>query len=462
MKKNLLFLSGALLSFAGVSAQNDPKKEDIKDAGDAVVEYATFKKWTVEVVAGQAKGTKPYSEGYYSSNPDKVLGAFKFNSYGVAARYMFSPTFGLRLGGNLDRFESIEDSKPFETQQLRFDLQGVVNAARLFNIQEHLGRFNLLIHAGFVYARFTPKLDTGIDLTLQDEPGEPGGVSNVDQTENNLGIMVGFSPEFRLTKKLAIIADFSTIANFRQHFAWDGHYANRDENLSGQMIAGTIGLAYSFGSDELHGDWAILEDPKSQEFAELDKRIGELETMLNDADKDGVPDYLDVENNSIAGVAVDTKGRMVDINKNGIPDELEKHLQANYATKETITQAAATANEEMVRKLINDGYVTTYFDFNKTKPTNVSTEGIDFMLTYLRNNPSASIDIIGNADEIGATPYNIQLANKRAESVKAILMKAGIPASRLNVISKGEDTSVDPDSAGARKLVRRVTFKVRQ
>jgi len=459
MKKNLLLLSFALLTFATGFAQDDPKKEDIKDANDATIEHATFNKWTVEVVAGQSKGTKPYSQGYYSSNPDKVLGAFKFNSFGVAARYMFSPKFGLRVGGALDRFENIPGSKRFETEQLRFDVQGVVNAARLFNVEDQLGRLNLLIHAGFVYSRFTPKLDTGVDPDLQ-LPGEAGGVSNEGFTENNLGVMIGFSPEFRITKKLAIIADFSTIANFRQHFAWDGHYSNRDENLAGQMIAGTIGLTYSFGSDELHGDWAIIEDPKSQEFEELDKRIGDLESMMNDADKDGVPDYLDVENNSIAGVAVDTKGRMVDINKNGVPDELENFLQTNFATKETVTQAAATANEEMVRKLINDGYVTTYFDTNKTKPTNVSTEGIDFMLTYLRNNPSATIDIIGNADEIGKTDYNINLANKRAESVKAILVKAGINASRLNVVSKGEDTSVDKDSDGARKLVRRVTFKV--
>ena len=56
-------------------------------------------------------------------------------------------------------------------------------------------------------------------------------------------------------------------------------------------------------------------------------RINDLETLMNDTDKDGVPDYLDVENNSITGVAVDTKGRMIDVNKNGVPDELEKLIQ---------------------------------------------------------------------------------------------------------------------------------------
>ncbi len=463
MKKSLLLLSFSLLTCTAVIAQDN--KDNVKEANDANVAYGTFNKWTIEATAGMSKGTKPYSQGYSSSDPNKVLGSFNFNSFGLGVRYMFSPKFGIKVDGNYETFKSTKDitvSKPFETQQLRFGVQGVVNASRLFNIEEPLGRLGLLIHAGFSYARFTPKLDTGVDLELQDETGEAGGVSNAGFTENNLGVIFGISPQFRITKKLAIIGDFSTIANFRQHFAWDGHYSRQDNNLAGSQIVGSLGLTYSFGEEELHGDWAIIEADKSAELDELDKRIGELESMMNDADKDGVPDYLDVENNSIAGVAVDTKGRMVDINKNGVPDELEKFLQNTYATKETVTQAAASANEEMIKRLINEGYVTTYFDTNKTKPTNVSTEGIDFMLTYLRNNPDATIDIIGNADEIGKTAYNASLSNKRAESVKAILVKAGINPSRLNVMAKGEDSSVDKDSDGARKLVRRVTFKVRE
>jgi OOP family OmpA-OmpF porin len=53
----------------------------------------------------------------------------------------------------------------------------------------------------------------------------------------------------------------------------------------------------------------------------------------------------------------------------------------------------------LIRSLINGGYVY-YFDFDKSTPSNVSTTGIDFVLTYLRNNPSASVDIIGHADEL--------------------------------------------------------------
>ena len=187
-----------------------------------------------------------------------------------------------------------------------------------------------------------------------------------------------------------------------------------------------------------------------------------METLMNDTDKDGVPVYLDVENNSIAGVAVDTKGRMVDLNNNGIPDEMEATLARSFASKDSVAKTVeASTNSALVTRFINDGYIATFFDVNKSKPTNVSTEGIDFMLTYLRNNPTASIDIIGHADETGDSVKNVKLSNDRAVSVKNVLVKGGISADRLNVVSAGEDTSVDGTSAEARTLVRRVTFKVK-
>ncbi|MFM2266043.1 MAG: hypothetical protein RLZ77_1463, partial [Bacteroidota bacterium] len=150
------------------------------------------------------------------------------------------------------------------------------------------------------------------------------------------------------------------------------------------------------------------------------------------------------------------------LNSNGIPDEMEAALGRTFADKNSVAKAIdAAGNSTMVAKFINEGYVATFFDTNKTKPTNVSTEGIDFILTYMRNNPTASVDIIGHADEIGDSERNKKLADQRANSVKQVLVKAGISADRLNVVAAGEDTSVDATSDEARRLVRRVTFKVK-
>ena len=79
----------------------------------------------------------------------------------------------------------------------------------------------------------------------------------------------------------------------------------------------------------------------------------------------------------------------------------------------------------------------------------------------MKNSPDKSVDITGYADEIGSSDYNNKLASERAQSVKTILVKAGISESRLNVLSNGEDDSVDKKSDWARRLVRKTVFKVK-
>ena len=441
----------ALFILSSASAQ-DAAKEDLKEANDTG-DRKDYNKWTLEVTAGQSKGTKPFTDGYYSSNPENFFGTVQINTFSLGVRYMFSARFGLKADISRDLFKNNPStgSLPFEMQQFRFGIQGVINASRLFNIQKELGRLNLLIHAGLQVSRATPfysgdKFEAGYFYM---------------QSEYNGGVMFGISPEFRISKKFSIIGDFSSLSNFRQHFTWDGRINEEKNNLSGQMVMLSLGLTYSLGKDNIHGDWAIIDETKIKEIEELDKRIGELEDMMNDTDKDGVPDYLDVENNSIAGVAVDTKGRMVDINKNGIPDELESYMANNYIDKANVSTVIEGANSDMIRKMINDGYVATYFETGKSKPTQESTEGIGFILQYLRNNPEASVDIVGHADEIGSNAFNDNLASTRAKNIRQVLLDAGIDGSRLNIISEGEDKSVLKDSSDARRLVRRVTFKIK-
>lgn len=446
MKKNLLFLSFGLFILGNVSAQND---DDAKE----VAEETPFNRWTIEAAVGQSKGMRPYTDGYFSSNPNSVLGSVNLNSYGLGVRYMLSPKFGIKLDGNFEKFENSSASKRFEVDQIRINVQGVVNASRLLNLEEVIGRFGLLAHAGVSYGRLSPKLNTNA-LYPEDGP------SNEGLSENNLGMIIGVTPQFRVGKRFSIFLDISAVHNFRQHFAWDGHYSDADENLQGQLLSGQLGLTYSFGQGvPMHGDWGVIEDKRAEEIDELDRRIGELETMMNDADKDGVPDYLDVENNSIAGVAVDSKGRMVDLNQNGVPDELEKYI--NQTVQTGVTQTAGVAKGEVVKDLINEGYIAVFFDFGSVKPTVASTENVAFILNYLRNNPSATADITGYADEIGSSEFNQSLSGKRAESVRDILIKSGIDGSRLNIVPAGEDTSVDKDSDMARRLVRKAIFRIK-
>jgi OOP family OmpA-OmpF porin len=435
--RKITLLSLMMASTISVIAQDKEVKKDTT--------ISEFNKWTIEATVGHAKGVKPYSEGYYSSDPVTFFGKPQANSFSLGARYMFSQKFGIKSDIHFEEIKNIKNSGslPFKMQQIGITIQGVINANRLFDIQDELGRFGLLLHAGVKVDAMTSKTKNIIEHD-----------HNFNITEYNGGLIVGVSPQFRVTNRISLLLDVTIQNSYRQHFNWDGSYSELNNNLNGQQITTSFGLTYSLGRNKIHGDWAIIKDKSLKRIEELDKRVDEVETLMNDTDKDGIADYLDQENNSVAGVAVDTRGKMVDINRNGIPDELERYI--DKTTKSTSDKS----NSDMIKKLINDGYVTTYFDTAKVNPTNVSTEGIDFIRTYLKNNPAATVNIIGHADEVGSTEINNTLSKNRAEAVKVILVKAGVDASRLNVLAIGEDTSVNVESEGARKLVRKVTFKI--
>jgi len=431
-----------------------------KDVNETQTAKQDYNRWTIEGTVGYAKGIRNFSPGYYSSNPKAFFGDVLANSFSLGARYMFSPKFGIKGAFSYETLENIKDSgsKPWKMEQYGMAIQGYVNLNRLFSTEEEFGRFGFLFHAGVKADRMMPKTANEVDAL-----GNILVRHNEGRHEYNGGIVVGLTPQFRITKRLAFTADVTLQHNFRQHFNWDGRYSDQANNLDGQQVTVSLGLSYALGKrSNLNGDYEIIKTDQTQEIDALNTKIADLEKKMQDTDRDGVPDYLDAENNSIAGVAVDTKGRMVDLNKNGVPDELERYL-----TNVGVGTGASAANgkdgsnsSDMIKKLINEDYISAYFDLGKTVPTNVSTEGIDFILMYLRNNPSSKVEIFGHADELGTNDFNVKLAAARAENVKQTLVKAGIDSSRIAVISKGVDNSVDPNSETARKLVRRVTFRV--
>lgn len=459
MKNNLLiltaFLSISLSALAQKDNDDNKGKEliSIEPSNETVID--TYNKWSVEIDGGMSKGAKPYHAGYFASDPDSFMGGFQLNHFGLAGRWMLSPKFGLKSHLSYDDLKNISGSEsfPFKVQNIQMTFEGVVNAIRLFDIQEQSKRFGLLFHFGMQVSRVSPQMNTShYDIhNTYIVDGE-----NKGKHELNGGIIMGVTPEVRILNNISLFLDIAISSNIRQHFNWDGSYADRSNNLTGSMFTSALGLSYAFGNEKIHGDWAIIEDNKIKEIKELENRIGEIETLMNDSDKDGVPDYLDVENNSIAGVTVDTKGRMVDKNNNGVPDELEKYVASSI--KENNNSTAAT--DSAIKQLINEGYIAAYFDTNVAIPTNASTDNIGFILNYLRKNKTATIDIIGYADEIGSGDKNNLLSDERAKNVKTILMKAGVDGARLKVIPSGVDNSVDKNSDLARRLVRKVVFKI--
>jgi outer membrane protein OmpA-like peptidoglycan-associated protein len=76
--------------------------------------------------------------------------------------------------------------------------------------------------------------------------------------------------------------------------------------------------------------------------------------------------------------------------------------------------------------------------------------------------PDTTADIIGHTDNVGAAGYNQRLSFQRAEAVVAVLNNAGVAASRMRAIGRGED---DPKasnlSEAGRAQNRRVEIVIR-
>lgn len=418
MKKKLASLSLLLLSIAA-SAQ-DMSTNTVKNT----VEKDPYDKWSIELNGGINKPTRAVTPGYTTS----TLSPWHAD---LGVRYMFNPKFGLKLDFGYDEFTEKKDTNPFKSRQIRTSLQGVVNLGRTLNFETWTNTIGLLAHGGFGVSQLSSK--TGFD-------GE-------DYMAHGI---IGLTGQIRLSNSIALTGDLSGIVNGRQNHNFDGMGPTTTGAFDGVLLNASVGLTFYLGKHEKHADWYSKD-----KYDLLDERVTAIETGLIDSDKDGVADLYDLEPNTISGVAVNTKGQAVDKNQNGVPDELESYLEKTYG------QNDKGATNNTVEELINGGYVNVYFDFNSSKPTNASLSGVDFLVKYLKNNPSKSADIIGYADEIGTSSYNTELSRKRAEAVKNVVENAGIDASRLNVIANGEDTSVNKKSKEARQIVRRVTFQVK-
>jgi len=80
-----------------------------------------------------------------------------------------------------------------------------------------------------------------------------------------------------------------------------------------------------------------------------------------------------------------------------------------------------------------------YFVFNESSLSDDARATLNRHADYLLRNPSINITIEGHCDERGSNAYNLALGERRARAVRAYLERLGVPASRMRVVSYGEE-----------------------
>ena len=88
---------------------------------------------------------------------------------------------------------------------------------------------------------------------------------------------------------------------------------------------------------------------------------------------------------------------------------------------------------------------TIYFEFDSTELSEKARTTLQQNADWLVRNPTWSVAIEGHCDERGTIEYNIALGDRRGRTVRDYLGSLGVTASRMRVVSFGEER---PDVPG--------------
>ena len=202
-----------------------------------------------------------------------------------------------------------------------------------------------------------------------------------------------------------------------------------------------------------------------------------------DGDKDGVADIDDKCLDTKAGYKVDATGCSLDDDKDGLVNEedlcpqvagpvalkgcpdtdgdgVPDNIDRCPTVKGTIENKGCPEIAKEDIKKITLIASKIFFETGSAKLKAVSNAQLDALVEILRRYDGVNLTVEGHTDNVGEDAYNMDLSQRRTESVKAYLESKGVPASRLNAIGYGETRPIgDNKKASGRSQNRRVELK---
>ena len=144
-----------------------------------------------------------------------------------------------------------------------------------------------------------------------------------------------------------------------------------------------------------------------------------------------------------------------------------------YSVSNDIDISSEIISKEMVVdiQMISIDYMQTqgtsiklnniYFEFNKYDLKSESFTELDRVVKFMYENPEIKIEISAHTDSIGSDEYNMELSQKRAQSVVDYLINKGVDPPRLIAKGYGRSLPVASNSTEeGRALNRRVEMKI--
>jgi outer membrane protein OmpA-like peptidoglycan-associated protein len=304
----------------------------------------------------------------------------------------------------------------------------------------------------------------------------PWGTRN-DALEEDLSVhaSAGAGITFRISPKFNIGAEFQTFVPFgKRADALDGYTENAG-NFRDIQNVGALSLNFNLGNAATKSEPLYWTNAFTPVRDELDRMSSKVDDATKDSDGDGVVDAIDQEANTPAGVPVDTKGRVLDSDKDGVADykDLEPFFPPRAGEQVdgngvVINRNDKPITEDRVQEMI-DASIARMKAGDQAGTTTVRTERGDIFLPMiyfplgqstvkysdygtlssvarvLEGNPGMRMVIRGYTDRTGTSSNNEVLSYRRAQAiVDHLVNQHGISRSSLVLQYRGEDNAIVP------------------
>ncbi|NOU09674.1 MAG: OmpA family protein [Nitrospira sp.] len=157
------------------------------------------------------------------------------------------------------------------------------------------------------------------------------------------------------------------------------------------------------------------------------------------------------------------------VNPTAAAEQFEHTRASDLFTKSTAMNQAETSTTNSTKMVTPDPSISDiihtdiYFEVGRKGLSDEGKAQLATQAAMLKQHEDYGVLIQGYTDQQGSASYNMQLGLKRAETVKAELVNAGIAEHRIKTMSLGEEGVLCVDSSDVcRHMNRRVHLEVRK
>jgi OOP family OmpA-OmpF porin len=151
-----------------------------------------------------------------------------------------------------------------------------------------------------------------------------------------------------------------------------------------------------------------------------------------------------------AQVAWDCWAEQQRVEENFQPDDIAACRQAFYDNIAKVEAAMAPKPAPAAKAEAPKDFLV-FFDWNKSTLTPEARKIIADAVAHAKSAGAKTVKVVGFTDRSGSPQYNLKLSVRRAEAVRAEMVRLGVPAGSVAIEGRGEEDPLVPTADGVRE-----------